>query len=474
MTASPPLRAAGAALLAAGLVLATAPLAAADNLTVTDGDTLTTLSTLDVGAVCLGAPTQRSVTLVVKRAGSGHVFANGARVTFPDTASGGASLTADSVTLPADWVTFSSRTGNIDNPGDNGDTETADGAVTVDTSVVGAFDATLQVQSSGEMLAGRAPSTGLDVTWTVEDCAPTPSNTAPTVSHQAPDATGDEGDTLATGGSFTDADGDPLTLSADNGTGIFTDNGDGSFTWSLATTDDVAPGSVTVTASDGQASVTQSFAYGATNVAPSVDATVTATAACSASVGATVTDPGSGDTHDFVVDWGDGSSTTSAPVPVVGSHTYTADGTYTATVTVTDDDGGVGSDTAGFTTKLTPSALMQPINAAGSRSTFKLGSTVPVKITVTGCDEAAVTTLAPTVSVTRLDTNADGTVNETSTTATPTNGLQMRFSDGIYIYNLSTRLSQQTGTALAAGTYRVSVDDPSFYAPTSAAFDLRK
>ena len=51
---------------------------------------------------------------------------------------------------------------------------------------------------------------------------------------------GDEGNTLATYGEFGDADGDDtMTLSVPAGTpGAFTHNGDGTFAWSLDTTDD--------------------------------------------------------------------------------------------------------------------------------------------------------------------------------------------------------------------------------------------
>lgn len=119
---------------------------------------------------------------------------------------------------------------------------------------------------------------------------------------------------------------------------------------------------------------------------------------------------------------------------------------------------------------------MQPINAAGSRSTFKLGSTIPVKIGVTACGGGVVSTLTPTVTITRLDAQPDGSINETPADSVATNGLQMRWdaSAGHYVYNLSTKLSQQYGAALTAGTYRITVNDPSFFAPTSAVVDLRK
>lgn len=306
---------------------------------------------------------------------------------------------------------------------------------------------------------------------------------APAVALQADDATGDEGDTLATTGSFSDADGNAsLTLSVPTGTpGTFTDLGDGSFTWSLGTDDDTS-GTVVVTADDGEhATASQSFDYQASNVAPTVDATTVATGACTAALSASFTDPGTVDTHVASIDWGDGSSVEPvdpATSPVTGSHVYATNGTFTATVTVTDKDGGVGSDAApGFATKNTPSAILQPINASGTQSTFKIGSTIPVKIRVTGCDGAPVPDLTPTVSLAKLGNDTSGGVLEEAVTAPATNGLAMRWSaiDLQYVYNLSTKAAQTNqGAALAAGEYRVRVSDPSFYTNPSADFMLKK
>ena len=68
-------------------------------------------------------------------------------------------------------------------------------------------------------------------------------------------------------------------------------------------------------------------------------------------VAATFTDPGI-DTHTATIDWGDG---TLAPADVsgtsvAGTHTYADNGVYTVTVSVADDDGATGSDTAAFGT----------------------------------------------------------------------------------------------------------------------------
>lgn len=306
---------------------------------------------------------------------------------------------------------------------------------------------------------------------------------APEVGVPAADATGDEGSTLSTTGSFTDADGNAsLVLSVPLGTpGEFKDNGDGSFSWSLPTDDDTS-GTVVVTADDGEHEpATQSFDYLASNVAPSVDASTVATGACTAALSASFADPGTADTHVATIDWGDGSAAEGvapATTPVTGSHTYATNGTFTATVSVTDDDGGTGSDAAaGFATKNTPSAILQPINASGTQSTFKIGSTIPVKIRVTGCDGAPVSDLSPTVSLAKLGNDTSGGVLEEAVTAPATNGLAMRWAatDLQYIYNLSTKAAQTNqGAALAAGEYRVRVSDPSFFANPSADFLLKK
>ncbi|MEU8224876.1 PxKF domain-containing protein [Kribbella sp. NPDC048915] len=301
---------------------------------------------------------------------------------------------------------------------------------------------------------------------------------APVVSGAPEDKNGSEGSALSTSGAFTDADGNStLTISKVSGAGTVTDNGDGTWSWSHTATDD-ASGSVVVQATDGEhAAATASFSWTAANVAPTVGPVVaTRTNACAVSVNGSFTDPGTDDTHSAAIAWGDGSTTTVDPASaaVTGSHTYTADGTYTVVLTVTDDDGGEDAGSASFTTQHTASALLQPINAGGRQSVFKLGSTIPVKITVTGCDGAAVTTLTPTVSLAKVDSTADAQVNETTVDVAATNGQQMRWSDTQYIYNLSTKLSQQTGGALTAGSYKVTVSDSSFTAPVSAQVDLKK
>jgi PKD domain-containing protein/thrombospondin type 3 repeat protein len=92
---------------------------------------------------------------------------------------------------------------------------------------------------------------------------------APAVATAAVDADGNEGDTLTTSGAFSDADGnDTLTITKASGVGTVTDNGDGTWSWSLPTTDN-GSGTVVVQADDGEHTVaTDSFDWSAANVAP--------------------------------------------------------------------------------------------------------------------------------------------------------------------------------------------------------------
>ena len=80
-----------------------------------------------------------------------------------------------------------------------------------------------------------------------------------------------------------------------------------------------------------------------------------ATTGVDVSVSASFTDAGANDTHTCQIDWGDSASTSGTISAGVcsGSHTYTASGPRVITVTVTDDDGGVGSDTVSIDVQTT-------------------------------------------------------------------------------------------------------------------------
>jgi Thrombospondin type 3 repeat/PKD domain len=93
---------------------------------------------------------------------------------------------------------------------------------------------------------------------------------APQVSSAAANASENEGDTLSASGAFTDGDGNnTLSVTKQSGAGTVTDNHDGTWSWSLPTTDN-GSGTVVVQASDGpHANATDSFDWSALSVAPS-------------------------------------------------------------------------------------------------------------------------------------------------------------------------------------------------------------
>ena len=94
---------------------------------------------------------------------------------------------------------------------------------------------------------------------------------------------------------------------------------------------------------------------------------------------ATGTDP-DGDTLTYAWDFGDGgtSSTTQNP-----SHTYTAPGTYTAKVTVSDGKGGTASDTL---TVVVTQANRNPTVVASRTPAGDVITGTPIAFTATGTD----------------------------------------------------------------------------------------
>jgi FOG: PKD repeat len=197
---------------------------------------------------------------------------------------------------------------------------------------------------------------GLFVTDTLLDNTASSTVTVNNVTPSAdagPDQVVNEGDQVTFAGSFTD----PGTLDTHTLEWNF---GDGSQPISGSLTPDhtyaengVYTVTLTVTDDDGGVG-SDSMAVTVDNVAPAVEAGSDRTIDEGDTVDldpATFTDEGAIDTHTATISWGDGSPEVPGTVvqgarngTVSGSHVYPAEGVFTVTVTVTDDDGGVGSD----------------------------------------------------------------------------------------------------------------------------------
>jgi hypothetical protein len=178
------------------------------------------------------------------------------------------------------------------------------------------------------------------------------------------------------------------------------------------------------------------------------------------------------------INWGDGNHTTysagSQGAQAQQSHTYAA-GSYTITVSVTDKDGGAGSNSSGagaVSFLWNMSGILQPINPGPPSSIFKYGSTIPVKVRVTDCNNLPVGSLTLKVTWQLLTGGTPGgDVNEPTSTSAADTGNTMRFvgaPDNQYIFNLASR-SFPDGTA----TYRLYVTIESTGQKVSADIGLK-
>lgn len=221
------------------------------------------------------------------------------------------------------------------------------------TATLSSAAGTTQVTSSNETAGKLADETATTLTFRVV----APANTAPARGNAPVAATGVEGSSLRTSGSFTDVDGNLASIAVTSGAGTVvaekTADGklSGSWSWSLPTTDDVS-GGVTVTATDaGGLTATQTFTYASTNVAPIVEV---AASNAQGNEGDTLKTGGtfgdvSGDPLTItkvngdgtVVDKGDGTWAWSL---VTGNET-----TGSVTVQATDGDGGTTTNTFSYT-----------------------------------------------------------------------------------------------------------------------------
>jgi PKD repeat protein len=162
--------------------------------------------------------------------------------------------------------------------------------------------------------------------------------------------TGPEGSAIALSGAASDPDGDELEVSwtVNSPRCSFADS---SALQTTITCTDNGSYQITLTASDAFGGEDTDVAQvTVTNVPPTIQS-VSGPSVTTGLVTLQVTfaDPGAADTHSYEIVWGDGATST-GNVPAGArqfsvAHTYPAEGDYTVSILVADDDGGSGSDT---------------------------------------------------------------------------------------------------------------------------------
>jgi hypothetical protein len=331
--------------LVAILAMLAVPLVALADEVYADGDGVTPVSQhpLHFGDVCADTSVSDTALLAIFRNGNANsdkVFANSSTVAVSINSVTGSGLSAamndSSIVLPSDWVSNGSLS-----------SDTAQATVTLDASglPLGSYSGKIVFQADGPNAAPPPASYSdtdqMPVDANIVDCAP--SNTAPEVAADNDPVTVDEGDTAANTGTYSDADGDTVTLSAS--VGDIVDNLDGTWSWSFSTTDGPDESqTVTIYANDGQDTSSVSFDLTVNNVAPTIALSgatnVDEGSPYALNLGA-VTDPGDDTVSTYTIYWGDGASDSFSGVPS-GSKTHTyADGpnSYNVTVDLIDEDG---------------------------------------------------------------------------------------------------------------------------------------
>ena len=175
-------------------------------------------------------------------------------------------------------------------------------------------------------------------------------NTVPVIASDAAAVSGNEGTTITNTGTWSDANAsDVVTLTAS--VGAVVKNANGTWSWSIASTDNQAATTVTITANDGNGGVsTTSFTYTVNNVAPAVAAT---NSAVSGIVLTTITNTGT---------YGDVPADTVTLTASTGTIVNNGNGTWswsitpsaginnqTVTITAADEDGGSSTTTFSLT-----------------------------------------------------------------------------------------------------------------------------
>jgi hypothetical protein len=131
---------------------------------------------------------------------------------------------------------------------------------------------------------------------------------------------------------------------------------------------------VTLTVSDASGqSASSSFTVAVANLAPTVKINTPGPGSnlawkTSYAFKATLTDPGTADTHTCTINWGDGTTSTgtisesSGAGTCTSSHSWAATGNYTITVTVKDNAGATATATSAITVTKTGGTVVNVLS----------------------------------------------------------------------------------------------------------------
>jgi PKD repeat protein len=238
--------------------------------------------------------------------------------------------------------------------------------------------------------------------------------------------------------------------------------------------------SLRVTDSLGQTSTT-SHTFTITNVAP----TITLGGNASVNEGSqhtltfAATDPGADTISSWLINWGDGTTSTVAGNVTSATKTYADNGTYTITVTATDEDGTYTATRALTVNNVAPTLTIggPSTRAEGATYTLTLASSDPGADTLTGWlidwgDGTTSTAAGNATSIAKV--YADNGTYVITATATDEDGTYASNSKTVTITNVAPTITVTGGGAATAGnayTINWTVTDPGADTVTSWTID---
>jgi hypothetical protein len=241
----------------------------------------------------------------------------------------------------------------------------------------------------GQVWKGYQPSTWFSManmafdfkTYVTAGSAPPPRPASPpTVTRVKSDVPVTEGTAPTNSGGFADAAGHTVHLTASSGTLSYTPASSGTWTWTWTAnaTDERPSQTITINADDGNGGIAQAtFTTESNDSKPTVSGLQVSNAPIvttqqSLKFTGTYTDDGATVDTSYTASWdfGDGNSSAPAapPAGLTAWHPYSAPGTYTATLTVKDDDSMAGSSS-------TTVIVLSPLQAIGKVGDYLQGLT---------------------------------------------------------------------------------------------------